>query len=1175
MNNLVYLLFGVFVRLRRWLIAIIGPPILPPLPPPGLKIAAVSPATGWPGTIVTIVGTGFAEGLDDNDVSIGNVPALVLETSFTSLLVMVGEHATTGPVTVTTGGVTATAPQPFTLRPWPDVRESAEMGAPVFFHGPQPGTPKVRVADQPVLVVLAFPTDAKPANLSDAKFKEVISFTAANQFWLQASYGRTSFQFTYTDWVPLPNKRNFYIWDAEDRRWAQRKLILNTRRSVALLGNRALAVHQTAQLAVVAITNPAAPAQVGSLNSLGWIHVVAQGNIAFVAGGVKGLSVVNVAANTPALISTLVPGGHVVALDISGNTLAAAAMEAGFVLYDITNPSAPVLRRIISTGEKWASAVKIVGNRLFVGARNEVQIYDIANLAHPGHLHSRAAGHWVMALDVAGGTCVAATDGSGLVTFSLAGDQLTERSKQLNVPRLHDVKLSGTTAFCAGADAGFHVVSVATATAPQVLKTVAASQAVYAVTLAGNRAHLSIGGLIYATADVTNPASPAIAPEVKLMQLFLFHEPHLAALRDNITIAANGDGNAKSNALHVHALQAAKAAMPWLDFNHFEGVAIVIAGSHGRAASGTRNSVEFEGQTFSFDSEKGVLWLPGDSHWGRKAHEFGHWFGMDDIYEDKLDNGTIKQGAADRWCMSGKHDTGPLFAAREAVRMQLFEPANMTRRDWNPAGGPTTERFEIAAHGPFEDTGPRLHLVQLVVGPDFSYNIEVRQRQAANGLIFDRELPIPVGASRVLVTRATENRSHANSFEQAVQLFGDPLDVGGNVVDAARLLRIEVEARLQENPAVFRVAVHWNETPPPDANGPFDLAITPWDTKTWETRDIWVNSPKNDPQGEATKVEDMIYAFHEDGDPKRPKLNGDSPWVKRRNTIFARIRNHGPLEDVDEVWVTAYTTSPPGIGDNGKWHTVDSKKIAKVPKHGEVIVQFPWRPEADKHTCISIAIAPKHRERDPANNRAQENVMHFDSAGGSSHQPAILSAEVRSPFSVWRKVDLIVRGLPAGWHAVVEHAWTWLGPKGSQPMRAVIWTDLHSPRQRDRRIPPLALARIEGWTDTDYHYIPIGGILAAVRANKRLHLAVEVTIVDDRVLQVLGAIVPGVPDVPVVVEITGAGGTSQLAPSRTGPTGQFLITAPLPSGTYTVQVFTESTAEAAATESKPHTVVVM
>ena len=57
---------------------------------------------------------------------------------------MVGEHATNGPIVVSTGGVTVTAPELFTLRPWPDPRDATQLGAPVFFHGPQPGTPKVR-----------------------------------------------------------------------------------------------------------------------------------------------------------------------------------------------------------------------------------------------------------------------------------------------------------------------------------------------------------------------------------------------------------------------------------------------------------------------------------------------------------------------------------------------------------------------------------------------------------------------------------------------------------------------------------------------------------------------------------------------------------------------------------------------------------------------------------------------------------------------------------------------------------------------------------------------------------------------------------------------------------------------------------------------------------------------
>src|SRR3989304_3329389 len=49
-------------------------------------------------------------------------------------------------------------------RPWPGRAAAASPGAPAFFHGPQHGTPALGVPDQPVLVVLAYPTDHDPGS---------------------------------------------------------------------------------------------------------------------------------------------------------------------------------------------------------------------------------------------------------------------------------------------------------------------------------------------------------------------------------------------------------------------------------------------------------------------------------------------------------------------------------------------------------------------------------------------------------------------------------------------------------------------------------------------------------------------------------------------------------------------------------------------------------------------------------------------------------------------------------------------------------------------------------------------------------------------------------------------------------------------------------------------------
>jgi hypothetical protein len=161
----------------------------------------------------------------------------------------------------------------------------------------------------------------------------------------------------------------------------------------------------------------------------------------------------------------------------------------------------------------------------------------------------------------------------------------------------------------------------------------------------------------------------------------------------------------------------------------------------------------------------------------------------------------------------------------------------------------------------------------------------------------------------MLVTRVDETQSLSNTFERPTMLFG-VLDVGESVFDAARLLQIEVESIVQPNSLVYHIIVHWNEVPPADPNGKLDLRIKPWTPKVWETEDIWINSPRDDQGGK------KIYTHHEDGDETKPILNGDKPWIKHVNTIFARISNSG-VQDVTDVVVTAYATTPPRIGENG------------------------------------------------------------------------------------------------------------------------------------------------------------------------------------------------------------------------------------------------------------------
>ena len=1182
--------------IRALLDALFGPPAPPP---PGVSLVNVWPVEAWPGSLLTLEGSGFAPDLDGNAVVIGGVPALVVRAAPVQLEVLVGEGATSGPIAVTVGGLTATALHPFALAPWPDVRDGGRDGAPIFFHGPQHGTPAIGKKDQRVLVILAFPTDHVPASQAATRNAEAASFEQARRFWAEASYGRTTFQFEFSAWVALPNPRIFYVWEQGDIDKTREDLLRVTKRHAVLAGTRVFAAQQGLNFSIVDVSNPDNPFEEKVLGPIVVpMHVAVGANYAYVAAGDKGLYVVYVGPPTASVVRQIASTGWLHGVDIAGTTLVAAATRAGLEVYDLSVSDNPVRKSVFNLGGRWATAVRLVGTKAYVGATNNafhsfdptLRVIDVSNLAAPFEISGvtvGTTGAWVMGLDVVGTTCVVATDGDGLHVFDVSGAVPVIKGIERSVLRLHSVTLVGTTAYGTGADQGLVIWDVADPANPKLVSTHVGAPGpgydCYGVAAGGGNAYLSLGGKYLQVVGLGDLAHPTDRGGINLTGTFIFgSNPNLGGLRESLRNAIVYQDLIKHDALHLHALQGLKAITPALDFESFEGFVVVLNGPFGRAQSSNPANItqtSFEGQTIKFQSAKGRLWLATDSSWGRKAHELGHWFLMPDIYTEKYDNGTMLAGDAEHWDLAGEVDDGALFSGAQADHMQLFDGANVARRSWDPGGGSTSESFEIIAHDAAEDGGPRIHLLELNVADGLSYYVEVRQKPGP--VIFDANIPAgnpQQGA--VLVTRARKAETFINNAnERSTMLFG-VLDGGQSAVDPPRLLRIECAERLQDRPLVYRVVIHWNEEPPPNPDGTFDLSITPWSTETWESVDVWIDSLRNNAANGT-----VVYEFHEDGKPDVAKLSGDRPWVKHVNKVHARVHNTGgksAAQDAKDVWVSLSVTSPPGIGDNGvapdgtrpRWTTIKTMKLPSVAANSVQDVQFDWTPDVAEHTCLVVAIMPQFGEIEPHNNRAQENVANFDSAGGSSHEPVILDAEVRSPFSVVRKVDLVVRGLPDGWHAVVDHAWTWVEPKGAKPVRVVAWTDLHSPRAHERQqIPDVAFPRVEGWTNFDHIYVPIGGILMPVKANARVEIILEARpgpggLIVETVLH------PGIRDVPIAVEVTNSHGDSQILHGITDTAGRCLVQGPFAVGTYRVQAFSASTRAAAEASSARVTAIV-
>lgn len=82
---------------------------------PVTTITSIDPATAPVGSTITITGTNFSTDPASNTVSIGGVTATIVSASATKIVVVVPAGATSGPVSVTAGGQTATSAASFTV----------------------------------------------------------------------------------------------------------------------------------------------------------------------------------------------------------------------------------------------------------------------------------------------------------------------------------------------------------------------------------------------------------------------------------------------------------------------------------------------------------------------------------------------------------------------------------------------------------------------------------------------------------------------------------------------------------------------------------------------------------------------------------------------------------------------------------------------------------------------------------------------------------------------------------------------------------------------------------------------------------------------------------------------------------------------------------------------------
>ena len=567
---MLHLLERFFLRLWTWLNQIIGQWVSPAPTP---TIVTFSPDGGWPGSIIKIVGNNYTDIRDDHFVTIGGSRALIISAAPTELVVLAGQGTTTGPIQIAvTGKGSVSSAQNFTIFPIPDVRDLGVGGPPVFFHGPQPGTPSLGVADQAVLVIFTYPTDQDPGNA--AQRSAIIAgekgrFEQARQFWQEASYGTTSWQFAYTEWLPLPADRNYYIWEARDIYFGRRALIKATRRDATMHNGVLFATHIDELMVTVHVNNPSSPSSVSyTSKSLHGTGIQIRGDRAFISAGTDGLWVYDLVNSPATYVNKVATGDYFADLDVGGDKLAIAALEAGLLLYDVSITALPTWKGTHADAGMQVSAVRIAGNRAFIGIDTKVRTLDITNLAAPVVLGDVDLGAFVLDLALQGTTLAAATDGSGVVLIDVGLASPVIISKVPAVERVHGVALAGNRMYAAGAGNGLAIYDIGNLAGPVALGAIALAGDALDVTVDGTTAYVALGRRKLAVIDAGVPATPAARGVTQLGGAGGgTADPDLTPLRASIDQAEQEQGKTqRKGALFVDALKAASAALFNLDF---------------------------------------------------------------------------------------------------------------------------------------------------------------------------------------------------------------------------------------------------------------------------------------------------------------------------------------------------------------------------------------------------------------------------------------------------------------------------------------------------------------------------------------------------------------------------------------------------------------------------------
>ncbi len=201
--------------------------------------------------------------------------------------------------------------------------------------------------------------------------------------------------------------------------------------------------------------------------ALGTVYGVSGGgSLVYVAGGGKGVSVVNAQdPNSAEVIGTFNTAGYALGVSVVGNLLYVADGGSGLQIIDTTNFAQQLQGSLDTPG--YAVGVSVVDGLAYVADFSSLQIIDVSDPAHPYLKGALAMSVPVGRVSVAGGMAYVARGGSTITVIDVS-DPTTPRLVQTidAFGKAYGVAVAGTTLYVADGASGVRAIDVTNPAAP-------------------------------------------------------------------------------------------------------------------------------------------------------------------------------------------------------------------------------------------------------------------------------------------------------------------------------------------------------------------------------------------------------------------------------------------------------------------------------------------------------------------------------------------------------------------------------------------------------------------------------------------------------------------------------------------------------------------------------------